>query len=285
MAKDVDPQILYSAVRVTPCFVDHHAATREPTGTGFFVDDTAMGGRKYLVTNRHVLDSNFKMYRGWTLETVRIDGHYQSDRCGGVLNATPQGVRVERPTPVFSHDPSIDLALLPVDSDSEITVLEGMGGFNSSPSSLIATSRHFSSGRVTVGRQVLMPGYPGIGGEAAARPILVAGVIASDPRYAAAIGSRTFPNEVLCHAFSWEGMSGSPVLCQIPKESLTWEDVETLGGQEVVLAGVNAGHITTSGGTAGVLSRIVRADALTSLIEENRESRNSERAANTEPAA
>ncbi|MGW6541734.1 S1 family peptidase [Streptomyces massasporeus] len=283
MAKDVDPQILYSAVRVTPCFVDRHAVAREPTGTGFFVDDTATGGRRYLVTNRHVLDPDFKEYRGWALESVRVDGHYQSDRYGGVLNATPQAVRVGTPAPVFPQDPSIDLALLPLDEHSEITVLEGVGGFNSSPSSLIATSEHFSSGRVTVGRQVLMPGYPGIGGEAAARPILVAGVVASDPRYAAAIGSRTFPNEVLCHAFSWEGMSGSPVLCRIPKESLTWEDVQNLGGQEVVLAGINAGHITTSGGTAGVLSRIVRADALASLLEQHRESGTSDRAIGSEP--
>ncbi|WP_078618015.1 MULTISPECIES: S1 family peptidase [unclassified Streptomyces] len=276
MAKDVDPQILYSAVRVTPRFVDRHAVAREPTGTGFFVDDMARGGRKYLVTNRHILDPNFKEYRGWALETVRMDGHYQSDRHGGVLDATPQAVRLESPAPVFPSDPSIDLALLPLDADSEITVLEGIGGFNSSPSSLIATSGHFSSRRVTVGRQVLMPGYPGIGGEVAARPILVAGVIASDPRYPAAIGPRTFPNEVLCHAFSWEGMSGSPVLCRIPKESLTWEDVQNLGGEEVVLAGINAGHIATSGGTAGVLSRIVRADALASMLKQARESAMSE---------
>lgn len=282
MAKDVDAQILYSAVRITPCFVDRNAVAREPTGTGFFIDDTAEGGGKYLVTNRHVLDSDFEQYRGWTLESVRIDGHYQPDRDSGVLDATPQAVRVGAPAPIFPSDASIDLALLPL-SIGDITILEGTGGFNSSPSSLIATHGYFSSGRVTVGRQVLMPGYPGIGGVAAARPILVAGVIASDPRYAAAVGARTFPNEVLCHAFSWEGMSGSPVLCQIPKQSLTWEDVQNLGGQEVVLAGVNAGHITTSGGTAGILSRIVRADALAALLEQAREPRASELTTNFEP--
>jgi hypothetical protein len=132
---------------------------------------------------------------------------------------------------------------------------------------VLATASDFALGRVTVGGRVVTPGYPGIGGEVAERLILVEGVISSDPRYPAALGNDTYPSEVLTHSFSWEGMSGSPVFSYVPKDP-TWDDIENSNYEEALLAGVNAGHIKTSSGTAGVLTRFVRADALAELLIE-----------------
>ena len=75
------------------------------------------------------------------------------------------------------------------------------------------------------GNQVFIAGYPGTsaaegGGRSATnddRPIIVGGIVASDPRCPATFGDAMLHNAVLCH-FSWGGMSGAPVFA-FPKAS------------------------------------------------------------------
>ncbi|WP_169317381.1 trypsin-like peptidase domain-containing protein [Actinacidiphila oryziradicis] len=262
MAK-IDAMVLYSAVRLVAVFFDRSNNKLAGTGSGFIITDTAEN--RYLVTNRHVLDHNFKKFGGWELESVKVDGQYQSAAMD-ILSTVPQQVTITDPAPRFLDSDKVDLAVLPLDAPlGHAQALVGEGTFNSLPASMLASAADFAFGRVAVGGTVLTPGYPGIGGEVAERPILVGGVISSDPRYPAALGIDTYPSQVLTHSFSWNGMSGSPVLCYVPKE-LTWGDLETGNYEELILAGVNAGHIKTSGETAGVLTRFIRADALAELL-------------------
>jgi hypothetical protein len=87
---------------------------------------------------------------------------------------------------------------------------------------------------LTPGEQVLIVGYPGIRG-VPERPVLFNGIISSDPRYPAMFGETTFENSVLCHSFSWGGMSGAPVL----------GFSEAIGQTKII--GINAGHIEGTG--------------------------------------
>jgi hypothetical protein len=264
MVTKIDATVLYSAVRIRTTSFDRSNGKRSGTGSGFIVTDTAEN--RYLVTNRHVLDRNFDVPGGYALASVTVDGHYQSSLMD-ILDTVHQEITITDPEPKFPDNDTLDLAVLPVDAPLDHKqAAVGEATFNCLPAAMLASEADFAFGRVTVGSTVLTPGYPGPGGEVAERPILVGGVISSDPRYPAAVGPNTYPNEVLSHSFSWEGMSGSPVLCHVPKEQLTWGDVQTGEYREVALAGVNAGHFKTSGETAGVLTRFVRADVLAKLL-------------------
>ncbi|MFC1407134.1 MULTISPECIES: trypsin-like peptidase domain-containing protein [Streptacidiphilus] len=262
MAK-IDARTLYSAVRlITDSF--YGATTgRIGGGSGFIVTDAVTN--RYLVTNRHVLDRGFVDPGSWELASVTVKGEYQTSVMD-LLGTKTQELTVNNPQPVFPTDRQTDLAVLPLDVPFRAgQSLAGTGVFNSLPVTMLATTADVTFGRVGVNSTVVTPGYPEVGQEVADRPILVRGVIATDPRYAAEVGGSKFPGEVLCHSFSWNGMSGSPVLVLVPKER-TWDVVATGDVDDVLLAGVNAGHIKTGGETAGVLTRFVQADALATLL-------------------
>lgn len=105
------------------------------------------------------------------------------------------------------------------------------------------------------GEQVFIAGYPGVA-EASERPLLVSGIVSSDPRYPAVFGRERLGNSVLCQSFSWDGMSGAPVLGVSP----------SIGRTKVV--GINAGHVHGSVITGGVISHFVRSDALLELFDQ-----------------
>ncbi|MFD7004038.1 trypsin-like peptidase domain-containing protein [Streptomyces mirabilis] len=243
---------------------------RLSTGTGFIVRQgvgpgRGVGARRFLVTNRHVVDPNYEKPRGWPLTELRVSGHFQDPR-HRAAGASRQGARLMNPAVYFPSKWDSDLAVVPLDDGEDV---EGQGLFNSLPSGILALRHGSLDGEVTVGQQVLMPGYPGIEGHAAERPILVGGVIASDPRYPAATGRDVYEDQVLCHAFSWQGMARPPVLCRVPRPT-TWNDLETTGIKDrTLLAGVNAGHIVVrDDATAGAIVRFVRANALADLLRQ-----------------
>jgi hypothetical protein len=93
------------------------------------------------------------------------------------------------------------------------------------------------------------------------------GTVASDPRETAAFGPKEFEESVLCHSFSWGGMSGSPVFASFPKESLTWDDVEEATPRELLLVGVNCGHVKAGGSAEGAVTYFAKSTALGRLLE------------------
>lgn len=270
MLSHIDATTLYCAVRLTVYWNEYGSLRDGATiGTGFIVRvHKGRGAGQYLVTNRHVVDANYEKRRGWELSHIRITGYSQSGRD---LQSAPvwQEAVLTSPTVHTASAWHVDLAVLPLGDTGRLEVVSGNGRFNALPVACLALQREFDSGDVTVGRQVLMPGYPGINDQAAQRPILVGGVIATDPRFPAELGPDVYEDEVLCHAFSWKGMSGSPVLCMVPRPT-TWGDLESgMSSMTAVLAGVNAGHIEPrSDAAAGAISRFVRGDVLADLLRQ-----------------
>jgi hypothetical protein len=103
-------------------------------------------------------------------------------------------------------------------------------------------------------------GYPALGELSSERPLLVSGIISSDPRYPANFIRESLPASVLCHSFSWGGMSGSPVL------GLS----QSIGKSKIL--GVNCGHIASQGVSGGVISYFARSDALIEMLSSTGES-------------
>ncbi|MGW7003696.1 S1 family peptidase [Streptomyces sp. NPDC054933] len=235
-------------------------------GTGFVIRGDLFGTRHqgYLVTNRHVLDPDFKKLSGRRIESVTVAGYHQGQR----LWAEPDIIRftIEHPVVVFPDDSAdgdrFDVALINLDTAN---LAQGLVSAPRFPTPRLADYRAFQSANVTVGTQVLMPGYPGIDQSVADRPILVAGTIASDPRSDAAIGRETFAEGVLCHSFSWEGMSGSPVFA-LPRKDMTWADVERGDNKSLAIVGINAGHVRIGGSAEGALTHFVKSTVLIGLL-------------------
>jgi hypothetical protein len=92
--------------------------------------------------------------------------------------------------------------------------------------------------------------------------------VASDPREAAEIGPNVFELNVLCHSFSWGGMSGSPVFALLQKRPLTWNNIEHGSSLELCLVGVNRGHLRVGGTNEGALTYFVKSSVLAKLLRD-----------------
>ena len=257
----IDTRHLYSALRLTAHKYYKDGTSLSPgAGTGFVVNPVLNQDHKgFLVTNRHVVDPNFvKGGSGQALGSITVQGHHQSTKYP-TSAPDPISFTIRRPQPRFlDGHPLLDLAVIDLDTadiDGELLV-NAIGAHH------LAGFRDYGE-EITAGTQVLMSGFPGIGGQVADRPILVSGTIASDPRFSAAIGPNTYADTVLCHAFSWGGMSGSPVFALSPLKANTWDALETGRNSRLRLAGVNAGHIIIG---EGELTRFVKSTALIELL-------------------
>jgi hypothetical protein len=210
--------------------------------------------RNYLVTNRHVIDPSFRGDSGAALSEIRIRGHYQSFD----PHRTPEPFdgKIVEPTIQFHNDPSVDLAIVSgsVEWSAGDSRRRGFGSMSRIDMSLLATAQEVAE-HVAPGDPVLVPGFPKVASEVGARPVLIQGIVSSDPRFPATIGSQVLEHSVLCHSFSWGGMSGSPVISASP----------SLG--ETRLIGVNAGHVDLQGVAGGVISHFIRAERLLELLE------------------
>jgi len=263
----IDARHLYSALRLTVRTYERDGSTSKTAGlgTGFAIRGDLLGTshKGYLVTNRHVLDPNFREMTGRQVDQVTVEGHRQ----GSSPLGEPDDMRftIKQPEVHFpDRNPDgswADVALIDLDTAE---VSEGSADVTRLPTPRLAGFRNFP--RLSVGAQVLIPGYPGIDQVVAHRPILVSGTVASDPRFDAEIGAEKFIESVLCHSFSWAGMSGSPVFAMLPKQVRTWGDVESGNSRELYLVGVNAGHITIGGSAEGALTYFVKSTVLIALL-------------------
>ncbi|MFB1299080.1 trypsin-like peptidase domain-containing protein [Mycobacterium sp. pW049] len=247
---------LYSAAAITAQFYNRSSgATLKPRyGTTFhFVGQT----RSYFVTNRHILDYNYRTTKpllSSALESVSIRGFTQPEDAG--RDTQPWTYSHADPSITFPDDDDIDLALISIPLSSKEASVAPVGG-GAIPHSFagrwLAKTHEVNS--LLPGDQVFIAGYPGLEGEISERPLIVSGIVSSDPRYPATFaGSRISRSSVLCHSFSWGGMSGAPVF-GFSKE---------IGRTAIV--GVNAGHIASNDVSGGVISHFVRSDALVALL-------------------
>ncbi|WP_406102938.1 serine protease [Streptomyces sp. NBC_01003] len=250
--------------------IDGTASKTVGSGTGFIVErslfmgDTAPG---ILITNRHVLDPDFERTpTGRKLDRVEVKGFVQATYRGRVSGKPkPVEFTITSPQPVFAPEYA-DVAAIDLESAEipgarpTLTHLAGYG---------LASVTDFDR-RLHVGATVVTPGYPSIDQVTGTRPILVSGTIASDPRETLEIGAKEFPECILCHSFSWGGMSGSPVFALVPRKpdsAKTWDDVEKKETHELLLVGVNRGHVKIGGTAQGALTYFAKSTVLGRLLK------------------
>lgn len=262
----VDRRHLYSAVVITAHFFDKANASNLPSrsGTGFLVNWKRTSF--YVITNHHVLDYNYRarqgdVVRSAALASLEIRGYMQPEDQS--QPAIPWTYTHETPDITFHPDDAFDLAVIRLPGVGEAPTQPGIkqpqvvceirwspnGNFGEE---WLATGPEING--LMPGEQIFIAGYPAVDG-ATDRPLMVNGIISSDPRYPAAFGNTDLGDVVLCHSFSWGGMSGAPV----------FGFSESIGRSKVI--GVNAGHIAAQGISGGVISHFVKSSALIDLIE------------------
>ncbi|WP_410587207.1 trypsin-like peptidase domain-containing protein [Amycolatopsis sp. lyj-23] len=268
----IDHVTLYKALRLEATRFDKGTSKSLGSGhgTGFLVRVGVNGGRQrslFLVTNRHVMDPAFGHDgppRGQD-EALTVSG-YKQQPPGRGRYAHPRATKVKvlHPEVHFPGDSSVDLAVIRF--DHELTeVVEGDGHFNTFTDDDIASPWVYDLGAVHAGTQVLTAGYPDFGGNRGevTPPILIGGIVASDPRFPVELSEGVRPYSVLSHAFSKSGMSGGPVFAPVSEASMFGEHPDKF---ELRIVGVNAGHVHTGGDSAGVISHYVNSIALLELL-------------------
>lgn len=206
--------------------------------------------QNFLVTNRHVVDPKFRGKTHERVSGVRVRGHFQP-QSEASQRPQPLDFRVVSPTFRFHPNPQVDLAVIAGQADwiqnPGITTLN---------EDFLPTVSHLER-HLRPGGELVVPGFPSVGGEVGSRPILATGFVSSDPRYPATLGGQTLDHSVLCHGFSWGGMSGAPVFALLK--------------DNICIVGVNAGHIDFQGAAGGVISHFVRIDRLIELFVAQRQ--------------
>jgi hypothetical protein len=250
---------LYSVVRLTVSLGGPSGDTKGVGGTGFFV--AANDKDVVLVTNRHVVSpGTYKAgWHGYTALGIEAAGHHidaTGTRVAFVLRWSLDEV------PLFFPDNlAEDAAVIPLVNAQ----LEGL------PSlvihfrrNILATIQEFGDD-VSPGDSVVMPGYPRLGGQQVDAPVLMPGVISSDPAYPMATSpgpGRLF----LVHAFSRQGLSGAPVYA-VQRGLKLGEGLQGPAHRPARIAGINAGHLPADGDGPASFSYAVRSDVLVELID------------------
>jgi Trypsin-like peptidase domain len=273
----IDHSTLYRALRLDVERYDKSSGKTITSGhgTGFLID-AELGERferaRFLVTNRHVMDPGFgpegKPTQGQG--DLTVSGHMQRRHYDRLPRPKSIKVIITEPVPIFPSKPNIDLAMVRFDRAS-MQVVDGSGRFDRFSEEDIASPWVYADGDVHAGTQILMAGYPSFGGQSdAIRPILVEGIVSSDPRFPAELEGVRYPRSALCHAFSRAGMSGAPVLAAVLKKP---QGKDALPEFQLNVIGVNAGHLRTAGSSEGVISHFVTSIALLEMLADEGSSR------------
>lgn len=110
------------------------------------------------------------------------------------------------------------------------------------PLKMLATEEKIVS-QLQISDFVGYPGFPEWYDKKSNRPIMRLGTIASDPRYNYSNNKEIQGDCIAYEAFSFGGSSGSPVFAL--QRGILKGSVTTSGARELLLIGVNAGHLET----------------------------------------
>jgi Trypsin-like peptidase domain len=261
----IDRRHLYAAASITSTFFNRIDDTTLPSRPGTVFVIQGANNELYFVTNRHMVDYNFNLpasdkRHGAQLEGIQVRGHFQPDDMD--QPTTTWSVNVRRP-PFVTHD-EVDIAVLEgekiiVAGDNENADLQYEGGaerwqVNRFDAAQLANAAELD--KMLPGETIHQTGFPGVGELTANRPLMVTGIVSSDPRYPAVFDETVLPGSVLCHAFSWGGMSGAPVIAH------------SYAIGRSALVGVNAGHIASRDVSGGVISHFARSDKLAEMLSQ-----------------
>lgn len=253
-------QFLYSAYMITATFVDEIGNVKAGTGTCFFVknkNDTLC-----LVTNRHVLDISYKngdeLLKKYSLKKINISG-----KRGRVGDNFPEADLLfsVAPNVKFSDNPHNDIAcitkIIPLSQDISINYFI--------PYSFFACEPDFQQ-KLEVCDFLAFPGFPEWHDKREKRPILRAGTISSDPRFNYSYGDTVEGDCVAYEAFSFSGSSGSPVFA-LQKGPKPGPGIDFPGFRDLLLIGINAGHLKTVDKLHSGISYFYKSTAILEVID------------------
>ena len=133
------------------------------------------------------------------------------------------------------------------------------------PNELIASREKLDS-KLSVCDFVAFPGYPPWYDRLNSRPILRTGTISSDPRFDYS-HSGAYDGECIAYeAFSFGGSSGSPVFA-VQKGPRPGAGITFPGFRELMMIGINAGHLLGDQGIHSGISYMYKSSAILDIID------------------
>ncbi|WP_411358652.1 trypsin-like peptidase domain-containing protein [Pseudidiomarina salilacus] len=242
-------QFLYSAYKLEVEFQDDCGTIKTGTATAFILE--VAESTPWIVTNRHVIDLNYKQdsakYKNFKLVKLSMTGR-RADDSVYTLNLHPNAR-------VFTHD----------DEENDVALIEariylyGNSGFHwHFGMEHLATEEILKS--VEPFDLVCYAGFPQQHDKLGKRPIIRSGHIASDPQYDYSWDGKPRGQCVAYEGFSSAGSSGSPVFA--PPRGMQ----NISNSRNGYLIGVNAGHIPDIQGHSGI-SYFYKSTAILEIIK------------------
>jgi hypothetical protein len=240
---------LYSAHKLSVIFGDESGNDKNEVvreGTGFFVGDKNNRNKFFLITNRHVLDINYKSeslkYKDFKVKFIIVQGRSHDD-CPFLNGYGPFNIKFSE---TYENDVACIVNPLPITSAKfpYVPISYWL------PINFLATKDQLAE-KLSICDFLAFPGYPKWHDQLEGRPILRTGTISSDPRHNYSF-AKEFRGECIAYeAFSSGGSSGSPVFA-LEKGPKPGDALVFSGYRELLLIGINAGHITDGKDHSGI---------------------------------
>jgi hypothetical protein len=249
-------QLLYLAYRLEVEFVDSIGTNKTGTGTAFLL---AAGNCPILVTNRHVVDLDYTApdlrYRDFRLAKLVLHGRSADD--------SRYSVELNPSQPFLYHRAKENDVACLIDFHARKLPHENFKLYHHNVIEGLATAEEFTK-TIWPGDQVFFAGYPsGVHDQLDQRPILRAGIIASDPKYNYSTSERYEGERVAYEAMSTLGASGSPVYAPARGICGIHEYV-----RRDMIVGINAGHIGANFGSHSGMSYFIKSTVIREILRE-----------------
>lgn len=246
-------QLLYLAYKLEVEFVDSTGISKPGTGTAFVL---AAGDRTILVTNRHVVDLDYNApdsrYKDFRLVKIVLHGRSADDSRYSVELDPSQAF-------LFHVEKENDVACL-IDFHAMKLPHDNFQLYHHNVIDGLATADEFVT-TIWPGDQVFFSGYPAIHDKLDQRPILRAGIIASDPKYNYSTSGKYEGERVAYEAMSTPGASGSPVYA--PARGI--DGIHEYVRRDIIV-GINAGHIGAEFGAHSGMSYFIKSTAIRDIL-------------------
>lgn len=248
-------QLLYLAYKVEVVFTDSTGVSKAGTGTAFIL---AAGDRPILVTNRHVVDLDYNAtdsrYKDFQLANLVLHGRLADDSRFSVELDASQAFH-------FHGAKENDVACL-IDFRATKLPRKNFQLYHHNVVEGLATAEEFMT-TIWPGDQVFFAGYPAIHDQLDQRPILRAGIIASDPKYNYSTSGKYEGERVAYEAMSTPGASGSPVYAPARGIDGIHENF-----RRDIIVGINAGHISAEFGAHSGMSYFIKSTVIREILRE-----------------
>lgn len=206
-------ETLYAAMHLRVSFGLRNGSAIEGTGTGFIV--CRQPSSLFLVTARHVVDPSraIQKHPGATYLTTQVTGwNFATDAAKqDRLEFTLQG------DVLYPADDEIDIAAIPIGTPLEWNRVPVRTFI---PMEVLAEGTEFDAD-VRTGDFIAAPGYAPLPDVETDRPVLLTGIVSSDPRVPVRVTPSGFAAKaVLYQSLSRSGLSGAPVFAT--RDSTRW---------------------------------------------------------------